>query len=86
MSAQAEFTMGGQTEDSREGRETEREGHYLNLPPFHQRAVELFPGFLCVCAGLKRHKAEALWCRAEVRGGGQTDRHLGSIVRTCNDD
>lgn len=47
----------------------EREEGYLYLTTFHQRAVELLPGFLCVGAGLKRHEAEALWSerRCSVR-------------------
>ncbi len=56
---------GVQREDRREEEreretETEREENYLNLPTFHQCAVELFPGFLCVCAVLKCHKAKTL--------------------------
>lgn len=62
------ITMGVQREDRREERrERERGENYLNLTTFHQCAVELFPGFLRICAGLKCHKAETLWYTAEVK-------------------
>lgn len=53
-------------------RKRDRGEDYLNLATFHQRAVELFPGSLCVRAGLKRHKAETLCNTTEVKevGGG----------------
>lgn len=65
------ITMGVQTEDRTEGaeREDERES-YLDLTTFYQRAVELFSGFLCVCAVLKRHKAKTLWYTAKVKEAG----------------
>ncbi len=73
MGAQREYRK----EEGREGeREREREKerkrekekrNYLNLTTFHQCAVEFFPGFLCICAGLKCHKAKTLWYTAEVK-------------------
>jgi len=52
--------------------------NYLNLTAFHQRAVELVPGFLCVCAGLKCHKAKTLWYTAEVTEvGGEWESGAG---------
>lgn len=67
------ITMGVQTGDrieEEEEREIEREENYLDLTTFHQRAVELFSGFLCVCAVLKCHKTKTLWYTAEVKEGG----------------
>lgn len=59
---------GGSRERRQEKKEENgREQNYLNLTTFHQCAVELFPGFLCVCAVLKCHKAKTLWYAAEVR-------------------
>lgn len=52
-------------------RQGEREENYLNLTTFHQRAVQLFSGFLCVCAGLKCHKAKTLRYAAEVRAASE---------------
>lgn len=73
--------MGVQREDRREEeREKEREENYLNLTTFHQCAVELFPGFLCVCAVLKCHKAKTLWYTAGVKELAVSEGH---IIRDC---
>lgn len=73
------FTRGVQKEDRRQ-HWRQRVENYLNLTTFHQGAVELFPGLLCVCAGLKCHKAKTLWCVAEVDADSRVN-HRGSCRR-----
>lgn len=73
-----ESTEGRQKREERREKEGEkgRMENYLNLPTFHQRAVELFPGFLCVCTVFKCHKAKTLWNTAE-KDGASGPRHQG---------
>lgn len=59
-------------------------GSYLDFPSFHQRAVKLLSGSLCISARLKCYKTKALKASEQMRekSPNETEAQRHFVVRT----